>query len=267
MSVAMPMNAKYRKTIIAGNWKMNLSPRDAREFIRELKPLAVQAKWCDIVLCVPYLQIPEAVRTARGSRIAIGAQNCHQETAGAYTGEISAPMLVEAGVKYVIVGHSERRRDFGETDSLVNRKVLSALKAGLRPIVCVGETLEMRDNDITLDVVRMQVKTALRGVTREELRRGTIAYEPGWAIGTGYTATAKQANEVSAVIRAALRTVYGAQGARGVSILYGGSMNTGNARDLLAQPDVDGGLIGGASMRTESFGKIIEAANQNVPQK
>ncbi len=256
------MNLRYRKTVIAGNWKMHLNAEEARRFVRELKPAAAAARWCEIVLCVPFLQIPAAVRAAKGTRIAIGAQNCHFEELGAYTGEISPQMLAEAGVKYVIIGHSERRRDNNETDNTVNRKVLSALQAGLRPIVCVGETLEMRDNDVTLDMVRMQVKTALRGVMHDQLRRVVIAYEPIWAIGTGYTATAEQANEVNAAIRAVLRENYGARAARSVSILYGGSMNVSNAHELLAQPDVDGGLIGGASLKTESFIKIIEAANQ-----
>ena len=256
------MNLKYRKTIIAGNWKMHLNAEEAKQFIRDLKPTSVKAKLCDVVLCVPFLQIPAAVRAAKGTKIAIGAQNCHFEEKGAYTGEISCQMLAEAGVKYVIIGHSERRRDNNETDSTVNKKVLAALQAGLRPIICVGETLEMRDNDVTLDVVRMQVKTALRGVMQDQLRRVTIAYEPIWAIGTGYTATAEQANEVGSDIHAVLRDLYGARAARAVSILYGGSMNTGNAAELLAQPDVDGGLIGGASLKTESFEEIIEAANQ-----
>ena len=276
------MNLRYRKTLIVGNWKMNLNAEAARAFITELKPLVARAKWCDAILCVPFLQIPAAVKAARGTKIAIGAQNCHYEPAGAYTGEISCDMLAEAGVKYVIIGHSERRRDFGETDQIVNQKVLAALRAGLRPIICVGETLEMRDNGVTLDMVRMQVKTAMRGVMLEQVRRVSIAYEPIgqlanspsktgvsiayepiWAIGTGYTATARQANEVNASIREVLRQNYGARAARSVSILYGGSMNTSNAFELLAQPDVDGGLIGGASMNAESFGRIIEAANQN----
>ena len=256
------MNLKYRKTIIAGNWKMNLNAEEAKKFITQLKSKAGQAKWCDVVLCVPFLQIPAAVRAAKHTKVAIGAQNCHFEETGAFTGEISCKMLAEAGVKYVIIGHSERRRDFGETDSIVNKKVLAALDAGLRPIICVGESLEMRDNDVTLDVVRMQVKTALRGVMHDQIRRVTIAYEPIWAIGTGYTATSEQAGEVCGAIREVVRQLYGARLARAVSILYGGSMNTGNAAELLAQPDVDGGLIGGASLKTESFEKIIEAANQ-----
>ena len=256
------MNLKYRKTIIAGNWKMNLNAEEAKKFITQLKSKAVQAKWCDVVLCVPFLQIPAAVRAAKHTKIAIGAQNCHFEENGAYTGEISCKMLAEAGVKYVIIGHSERRRDNNETDTTVNKKVLAALQAGLRPIICVGETLEMRDNDVTLDVVRMQVKTALRGVMHDQIRRVTIAYEPIWAIGTGYTATSEQAGEVCEAIRDVVRQLYGARLARAVSVLYGGSMNTANAAELLAQPDVDGGLIGGASLKTESFEKIIEAANQ-----
>ena len=256
------MNLKYRKTIIAGNWKMNLNAEEAKKFITQLKTKAAKAKWCDVVLCVPFLQIPAAVRAAKHTKIAIGAQNCHFEENGAYTGEISCKMLVEAGAKYVIIGHSERRRDNNETDTTVNKKVLAALQAGLRPIICVGETLEMRDNDVTLDVVRMQVKTALRGVMHDQIRRVTIAYEPIWAIGTGYTATAEQAGEVCEAIRDVVRQLYGARLARAVSVLYGGSMNTANAAELLAQPDVDGGLIGGASLKTESFEKIIEAANQ-----
>ena len=256
------MNLKYRKTIIAGNWKMNLNAEEAKKFITQLKSKAGQAKWCDVVLCVPFLQIPAAVRAAKHTKIAIGAQNCHFEENGAYTGEISCKMLVEAGVKYVIIGHSERRRDNNETDTTVNKKVLAALQAGLRPIICVGGTLERRDNDVTLDVVRRQVKTALRGVMHDQIRRVTIAYEPIWAIGTGYTATSEQAGEVCEAIRDVVRQLYGARLARAVSVLYGGSMNTANAAELLAQPDVDGGLIGGASLKTESFEKIIEAANQ-----
>ena len=256
------MNLKYRKTIIAGNWKMHLNADEAKKFILRLKPKAVQARWCDVVLCVPFLQIPAAVKAAKGTRIAIGAQNCHYESKGAYTGEISCEMLAEAGVKYVIIGHSERRRDNNETDTTVNKKVLAALQAGLKPIICVGESLEMRDNDVTLDVVRMQVKTALRGVMQDQIRRVTIAYEPIWAIGTGYTATAEQAGEVCEAIREVVRQLYGARLARAVSILYGGSMNTANAAELLAQPDVDGGLIGGASLKPADFVEIINAANQ-----
>ena len=251
-----------RKPIIAGNWKMNMTPAQGAQLIEQIKPLVADAK-CDVVVCVPFVDIPAAAQALAGSNIGLGAQNLHFEPKGAYTGEISADMLKELGVEYVIIGHSERRRDFGETDQIVNQKVLAALRAGLRPIICVGETLEMRDNGVTLDMVRMQVKTAMRGVMLEQVRRVSVAYEPIWAIGTGYTATARQANEVNASIREVLRQNYGARAARSVSILYGGSMNTSNAFELLAQPDVDGGLIGGASMNAESFGRIIEAANQN----
>ena len=256
------MNLRYRKTIIMGNWKMNKQPEDARRFILDLKQEAAAAKWCDVGLCVPFLHIPAAVRAAKGTKIAVGAQNCHYEPSGAFTGEVSCPMLAESGCKYVIIGHSERRRDFAETDRTVNLKVLAALAAGLKPIVCVGETLEMRDDGVTLDVVRAQVKRALRGVPQEQARKIVFAYEPIWAIGTGYTATAEQAGEVAGAIRECLRQLYGARAARSISILYGGSMNGNNARELLAQPDIDGGLIGGAALGVESFSAIIEAANQ-----
>ena len=257
------MNRRYRKTIIAGNWKMNKTASETKKFAEELKALLPKAKWCDIVVCVPSVNIAAALKGFKDARVSVGAQNVFYEKSGAYTGEVSADMLKDLGVKYVIIGHSERRQYFGETDFTVNRKVLAALEAGLHPIICVGETLEMRDNGVTLDMVRMQVKTAMRGVMLEQVRRVSVAYEPIWAIGTGYTATARQANEVNASIREVLRQNYGARAARSVSILHGGSMNTSNAFELLAQPDVDGGLIGGASMNAESFGRIIEAANQN----
>jgi len=255
------MNRRYRKTIIAGNWKMNKNAAETKAFINELKSASSKAKWCDVVLCVPFTDIPAAVKAAKGARIDIGAQNCHFAENGAYTGEISCGMLAEAGVKYVIVGHSERREYFGETDETVNKKVLAALNAGLRPIICVGESLEMRETGVTLDVVRMQVKRAICGVTTEQLRRIVIAYEPIWAIGTGKTATAVQANEVGEAIRECLRHIHGARAARSVSILYGGSMNVKNAGQLLEQPDVDGGLIGGASLKSDDLKIIIEAAN------
>ena len=256
------MNLKYRKTIIAGNWKMHLSAEEARQFILELKATAAQAKWCDVVLCVPFLQIPAAVRAAKGTKIAIGAQNCHFEENGAFTGEISPKMLADAGVKYVIIGHSERRRDCGETDTTVNKKVLAALQAGLRPIICVGESLEEREMGITLDRITLQVKAALAGVSGDKIRKCVIAYEPIWAIGTGRTATPEQAEEVCESIRTVVRKLYSSKNARAISILYGGSMNEKNAFELLAQPDIDGGLIGGASLVPEKFVQIIEAANQ-----
>ena len=256
------MNKSVRKTIIAGNWKMNMTPSAAKAAVAETAALVAGKDGCEVVLCVPFVDIAAAVEAAKGTNVKIGAQNVHFEAKGAFTGEIAADMLLECGVEYVIIGHSERRRDFGDTDGIVNKKVLAALQAGLRPIICVGETLEMRDNDVTLDVVRMQVKTALRGVMQDQIRRVVIAYEPIWAIGTGYTATSEQAGEVCGAIREVVRQLYGARLARAVSILYGGSMNTANAAELLAQPDVDGGLIGGASLKTESLEDIIEAATQ-----
>ena len=256
------MNLRYRKTIIAGNWKMNKTPAAARQLIEELKPLVSKAKWCDVVLCVPFVDIPNAVKATKGAKIAVGAQNMHFEASGAYTGEISADMLTELGVKYVIIGHSERRQYFAETDETVNRKVHAALKAGLRPIVCVGETLAQRDLGITIEHIRLQVKSALSGVDATNIKRIVIAYEPIWAIGTGRTATADQAEEVCGAIRDCIREMYGARVARSVTIQYGGSMNASNAAELLSKPNVDGGLIGGASLKPADFATIVNAANQ-----
>ncbi len=256
------MNRRYRKTIIAGNWKMNLSPTEARTLVNELKPLISKAKWCECVLCVPYVDIPVVIRALKDSRIAVGAQNMHHEKSGAYTGEVSAAMLSDLGVKYVIIGHSERRAYFGETDPMVSKKVQVALEYGLRPIVCVGESLEQREQGITLDLITVQVKAALSGVPAEKLRQIVFAYEPIWAIGTGKTATAEQAGEVGSSIRATIRNLYGARAARSITLQYGGSMNAKNAQELLAQLDVDGGLIGGASLSAEDFSTIVQAANQ-----
>ncbi|MDR0671231.1 MAG: triose-phosphate isomerase [Oscillospiraceae bacterium] len=257
------MNRRYRKTIIAGNWKMHKTPSETRQLIDELKPLISKAKWCEVVLCVPYVDIPIALRALKDSpRIAVGAQNMHHEESGAYTGDVSAAMLKDLGVKYVIIGHSERRAYYHETDTLVSRKVHLALRAGLRPIVCVGETLEQRDQGVTLDLITVQVKAALSGVPVEKLRQIVFAYEPIWAIGTGRTATVEQAGEVGASIRATIRKMYGARAARSVTIQYGGSMTASNAHDLLAQLDVDGGLVGGASLKASSFAAIVQAANQ-----
>ena len=256
------MNRRYRKTIIAGNWKMNNTPAQAKALIEELKPLLNQTKWCDSVLCVPFVDIPAAVKAVRGSKIAIGAQNMHEAAAGAYTGEISAAMLRELGVKYVIIGHSERRALFAESDERVNRKLRAALEAGLRPILCVGESLEQREKGVTMEHIRMQLKAAFFGLSVQEAKRVVVAYEPIWAIGTGQTATAQQAGEVCTGIRACLRELYDARAARAVTIQYGGSMNAKNAFELLAQPDVDGGLIGGASLKPGDFMEIINAANQ-----
>jgi len=256
------MNTRYRKTIIAGNWKMNKNNADTKAFAEQLKPIFPREKRCVAVLCVPFVDIPMAVRCFKDTRVAIGAQNLHYEPSGAYTGEVSADMLRAIGVKYVIVGHSERRQYFGETDVTVNKKVHAALGGGLNPIVCVGESLEQREMGITMELIAYQVKSALAGVPADQIRRVVIAYEPIWAIGTGRTATAEQANEVCEAIRTVIRKLYGARIARAVTIQYGGSMNPRNAAELLAQPDVDGGLIGGASLVPEDFVSIIRAANQ-----
>ena len=256
------MNRRYRKTIIAGNWKMNKTISETKAFAEELKPLLGKPKWCEVVLCVPYVNIPAAVRAFKDSRVAIGAENCHSESHGAYTGEVTVEMLKEAGVKYVIIGHSERRQYYNETDFTVNKKVRAALDAGLYPIVCVGESLEQRELGVTMELITYQVKVALAGVPADKMRHVVIAYEPLWAIGTGKTATAEQAGEVCEAIRAVVRKLYGARVARSVTIQCGGSMNARNAAELLAQPDVDGGLIGGASLKAPDFVQIVNAANQ-----
>ena len=256
------MNRKYRKTIIAGNWKMNMLASQVKPFAEELKSLNPRAKWCETVFCVPYVMIPAALKAFKDSRVAIGAENLNENPKGAYTGEVSAAMLADLGVKYVIIGHSERRQYYGETDISVNKKVHAALEAGLNPIICVGESLEQREMDITLELITLQVKAALAGVPAEKMRRIVIAYEPIWAIGTGKTATAEQAGEVCSNIRTVIRGLYGARVARSVTIQYGGSMNPKNAVELLAQPDIDGGLIGGASLKPEQFVEIVNAANQ-----
>ena len=241
---------------------MNMTATETKKFAEELKRVMPRAKWCDTVICVPACNIPTAAKVFKELRISVGAENLYYEEKGAYTGEISAAMLRDLGVKYVIVGHSERRQYFGETDTAVNRKVHAALDAGLSPIICVGESESQREMGVTQDWIALQVKTALYGVPAERLRRCVIAYEPIWAIGTGKTATAQQAGEVCTHIRATIRGLYGARVARSVTIQYGGSMNPKNAAELLAQPDVDGGLIGGASLKPEQFVEIIHAANQ-----
>ena len=256
------MNRRYRKTIIAGNWKMNKNATETKKFAEDLKAILPRAKWCDVVVCVPFVNIPAALKAFKDMRVAVGAENLYFEPSGAYTGEVSADMLRDLGVKYVIVGHSERRQYFGETDITVNKKVLAALEAGLHPIICVGESLEQREMGVTMELIALQVKSALAGVAADRVRKCVIAYEPIWAIGTGKTATAEQANEVCNAIRATIRHLYGARVARSVTIQYGGSMNPGNAAELLAQPDVDGGLIGGASLKPDQFTAIVNAANQ-----
>ena len=257
------MNRKYRKTVIAGNWKMNKTPSETKEFMTQLKAILPKGRWCDVALCVPAVCIPAAVRAMRETRVGIGAENCNANASGAYTGEIATNMLVDAGCKYVIIGHSERRA-MGETNEDVNAKVLAALEAGLIPIMCCGETLEQRETGITSEWIAMQIKAGLKGVPEEKIRKIVIAYEPIWAIGTGRTATPEQAQEVCEEIRTVVRKLYSSKVARAVSILYGGSMNDKNAYELLAQPDIDGGLIGGASLAPEKFVKIIESANQSA---
>ncbi len=256
------MNRKYRKTVIAGNWKMNMKPSDVKPFADELKSMVTRAKWCETVICAPFVDIPAAVKVFKDCRIAVGAENLNENPSGAYTGEIAADMLVDLGVKYVIIGHSERRQYYGETDISVNKKVHAALNAGLQPIICVGESLEQRELGITIELINLQVKTALANVPADKVRKVIIAYEPIWAIGTGKTATAEQAGEVCCAIRSVIRNLYGARVARAITIQYGGSMNEKNAAELLAQPDIDGGLIGGASLAPEKFAAIINAANQ-----
>jgi len=256
------MNRRYRKTIIAGNWKMNKTLTETRQFAEEFKPMLGKPKWCDVVICVPAVNLQGAIRLFKDSRVAIGAETCHYESTGAYTGEVSAEMLKDLGVKYVIIGHSERRQYYNETDFTVNKKVKAALEAGLRPIICVGESLEQRELGVTLELITYQVKCALSGVPAEQMRHVVFAYEPIWAIGTGKTATAEQAGEVCETIRTIVRKLYGARVARAVTVQYGGSMNPKNAHELLAQPDIDGGLIGGAALKPEQFMEIINAANQ-----
>lgn len=256
------MNRRYRKTVIAGNWKMNMVPSAVKPFAEELKAEIPKAKWCEIALCVPAVMLQASIKAFKDSRIATGAQDVSKYESGAYTGENSAAQLADLGVKYVIIGHSERRQYHGETDELVNAKVKMALSHKLIPIVCVGESLEQREMGITLDLITLQVKTALAGVPAEKMKSIIIAYEPIWAIGTGKTATAEQAGEVCTAIRAVIRGIYGARVARGVTIQYGGSMNAKNAFELLAQPDIDGGLIGGASLKPGDLIQIIMAANQ-----
>ena len=255
------MNRRYRKTIIAGNWKMNMTASDTKKFADDIKAIMPRAKWCDVVVCVPFVNIPAALKAFKDLRISVGAQNMFYEKSGAYTGEVSADMLKDLGVKYVIIGHSERRQYFGETDFTVNKKVLAALEAGLHPIICVGESLEQREEGVTEELVRMQTKIALLGVTAEQMANVVIAYEPVWAIGTGKTATADQAEEVCAQIRKVIGEVYGEAVAEAVTVQYGGSMNAKNCEELLSKKDVDGGLIGGASLKAPDFAVIVNAAS------
>ena len=244
-----------RKPIIAGNWKMNKTPAEAVELINELKPLVANAQ-ATVVVCPTFVCLPAAKAALEGSNIHLGAQTMHFEPKGAFTGEITAEMLKEVGVEYVIIGHSERRQYYAETDETVNKKVKAALAAGLIPIICVGEFLEQREDGVTAEVVAMQTKLALKDLTPEQVASLVIAYEPIWAIGTGKTATSQDANETIGVIREAVREVFGSA-ADEVRIQYGGSMNPKNATELMAQPEIDGGLIGGASLKAEDFSKVV----------
>lgn len=250
-----------RKTVIAGNWKMNMTPSAARAFITELAPMVKGKDKCDIVLCVPFVDIAVAAEAAKGTNIHIGAENVHFKANGAYTGEVAADMLLEAGAEYVIVGHSERRQYFAETDETVNLRTKAALAAGLKVILCVGELLEARQAGITEEILSMQTKLDLAGIPAEDLRNVIIAYEPVWAIGTGLTATPEQADEACGFIRSVVAGLYGDTAAEELTIQYGGSMNEKNAADLLRQANVDGGLIGGASLKADKFTVIVDAAN------
>ena len=250
------MSSKY---IVAGNWKMNKTPAETTALIAEIAPLVAAAS-CDVVVGVPFIDLPAALDAVKGTKIGVAAQNCHWELSGAYTGEISAPMLVEMGVGYVIIGHSERRQFFGETDLTVQKRTRAALDVGLTVILCVGELLEQREQGITAETVSLQTKIALGGVSADEMSRIVIAYEPVWAIGTGRTATAEQANEVCAQLRGIIAGLYNTNVAKSTVIQYGGSMNAANAAELLTQPDVDGGLIGGAALKAEDFAVIVNAA-------
>ena len=255
------MNKNLRQAVIAGNWKMNKNRAEAKALIAEMIPLVKDAG-CGVVICVPYTNLETALEATRGANIKVGAENCHWAESGAFTGEISASMLTEMGVEYVIIGHSERRQYFGETDATVNKRVRAALNAGLKVILCVGELLDQRESGITEEVVGMQTKAALLGVSEEELKNIIIAYEPVWAIGTGKTATAEQAEEVNGYIRSVVAKLYNAAAADAMTIQYGGSMNAKNAEELLSKEHVDGGLIGGASLKAPDFAAIIAAASK-----
>ena len=246
-----------RKKIIAGNWKMNKTPSEAVELVNLLKDL-VKNDDVDVVYCVPAINIVPVVEATKGTNVAVGAENMYFEESGAYTGEISAAMLVDAGVKYVIIGHSERRDYFKEDDVLLNKKVKKAFEAGITPILCCGESLEQRELGVTMDWIRLQIKSDLAGVTADQVKSMVIAYEPIWAIGTGKTATSDQAQEVCKGIRDLIAEIYDTDTAEAVRIQYGGSMNAGNAAELLAKPDIDGGLIGGASLKAD-FGQVVNA--------
>ena len=249
------MNKAVRKAVIAGNWKMNKTPSEAVELVNMLKPLCANED-VDVVFCVPAIDIIPAMEAAKGSNIEIGAENMYFEESGAYTGEISPAMLTDVGVKYVVLGHSERREYFAETNETVNKKMLKAFEHGITPIMCCGESLEQREQGVTMDFIRQQVKVGFLGVTAEQAATAVIAYEPIWAIGTGKTATTAQAQEVCAEIRKCIAEIYDDATAAAIRIQYGGSVNAKTAPDLFAQADIDGGLVGGASLKAD-FGQIV----------
>ena len=244
-----------RRKIIAGNWKMNKTPSETVTLINELKPLVANEE-VDVVFCVPAISLTTAIETAKGSNIKIGAENMHFEESGAYTGEIAPNMLTDIGVEYVIIGHSERREYFAETDETVNKKVLKAFEHGITPIVCCGESLTQREQGVTIDFIRQQIKIAFLNVTSEQAKKAVIAYEPIWAIGTGKVATTEQAQEVCAAIRKCIEEIYDTDTAAAIRIQYGGSVSAASAPELFAQADIDGGLVGGASLKPD-FGKIV----------
>ena len=255
------MKKSVRKAIIAGNWKMNKTRPEAKELLEAIKPLVANAKDnVEVIACVPFTNLETAVNTTAGSNVKVGAENVHFEKSGAFTGEISADMLTELGVEYVVIGHSERRQYFGETDETVNKRTKAALAAGLKPIVCVGELKWERECNITEEVVGKQVKLDLFDVSAEDAKKTVIAYEPVWAIGTGLTATPDQAEEVCGFIRKTLASMYDQATADAITIQYGGSMNAKNCAELLAKPNIDGGLIGGASLKADDFNTIVQAA-------
>ena len=251
-----------RKKIVAGNWKMNMTTAEAASLVNALKADLANFREVEVVVCPPFTALATVSELVQGTHLDLGAQNMHWEKNGAYTGETSAEMLRELYCHYVILGHSERRQYFGETDAIVNRKAHAALASSLHPMICVGETLDQRELGVTMELIALQLKSALAGVPAEKVRKCVIAYEPVWAIGTGKTATAQQAAEVCTFIRSTIRHLYGARIARSVTIQYGGSMKPSNAAELLAQPDIDGGLIGGAALDAGQFVEIINAANQ-----
>ncbi|MBS6462043.1 MAG: triose-phosphate isomerase [Ruminococcus sp.] len=255
------MNKAKRSAVIAGNWKMNMTPAETTDFMKALAPKVADVKEAKVVLCVPFVDIAAAVEATKGTNIEIGAENVHMEEKGAYTGEISGKMLASCGVGYVIVGHSERRQYFGETDATVNGRAKAGLANGLKVIVCVGETLTEREQGVTFETVARQTKIALLGISAEDMKNIIIAYEPVWAIGTGKTATAEQAEEVCAYIRSVVASLYGAEVAEATTVQYGGSMNAKNATELLAMENIDGGLIGGASLKPDDFTVIVKAAD------